>query len=610
MIDPVLRSLRPGWHVSVPALSAEAFLSRLKDRGWPAEEAFIAYQEWREFACPCLAREGCPGHGTQRVLLNSRLAGALESMNEPGDLQQYLRMLPELANGATPPWIEPQTKSEIEPGTAQALENRKTDRRNEKAPLSTPFWTVMTAMYGWADEAQKRQRLQNAEPAAWGQIREVGMSWEDVREVVQRDTLDREQTLTNFVPQQGLSQEDALAQLAHALEESGVSYFSWPAVTGAAPNEVQLLAAEVRHVNGELEDATGWKGPLLGLGGRMHLELGIERENSGVCFAGNPQLIRTGAKIVWTSFAHEWLHALDAQMSPRFDQKTWSQIQHTHQWFASDASKQSAQASNVEVGQAWKRLLSELNDPSLSVKERERLAREVVSGVRHRWTNAHNDVPELTEAVLRECAEPTETWSRQEAFLRLRPLIQQRTEIQRRRNHEKPPKEDNIDFNTEYAITDIEMAREFADRSKTNGSIWVQYRARLDRNTARHASLKQWGSYFQTPTEQAAFSFEAMLPVRPNRLCSDVDRNHHFLTYPLRPDVTHQKMAWKRFFRSATDWWNRQKYAFLPAPQPATAALNWGENTSLAARIRARRAQESRAAAARPAVPKKSVTPS
>lgn len=87
----------PGWSVHVPGVTAPEFLSRLEARGWPAEEAFIAYKEWRQFAGPGAARQN--SSAALLIQTRQRLGDFLET---PSDLQRYLEHFPRVALGH--PW--------------------------------------------------------------------------------------------------------------------------------------------------------------------------------------------------------------------------------------------------------------------------------------------------------------------------------------------------------------------------------------------------------------------------------------------------------------------------------------------------------------------------
>lgn len=561
------------WHVSLPNLSAGAFLDRLKERNWPPTEAFIAYTEWRVFAAPCLAREGCEGGGPERVAIHGRLAAALETLEHPEDLAAYRREFSAIAQGtAAPSWNPeltpiPKMGQWLRQGAASVLSHHHVfdEHLNERlTPGKTP-------------------------PTSWAHVREVGMDWADVHESVQRDALKRNQNLA-VEPAFGSPIEATLPMLMAALDEAGVPWLSWPAATGASAEEVERLAHEVHQVNAELAKTTGWSGPLLGLGGRVALDIGQDRSgNSGVCCVAKQCLIQTAPDIVWTAVAHEWLHALDSQMSSVKEPEIWKNTKTPRKWFASEAGQQVNTVAGVESGHseaalAWKTLLTQLKDPQLTFKQRERLAREAVQGLGDRWH--FPKTPGLQEAVVREAdAARQPGWDRSEAFARLRPLI-----AHSKRDNTPPPTADNIDFSTEYAVTDIEMVNDLRRRSVAQGSLWVQYRARLDKNNQQHENLKSWGGYFQEPCEQAAFSFEALLPPQAGRLASDVRQrfNQDNLTYPLPAEAVQQKLSWRRFFRSAALWWEKRCQAFQPPPPKADVqpeALQW------AARIQAHRMQ-------------------
>lgn len=124
---------------------------------------------------------------------------------------------------------------------------------------------------------------------------------------------------TNLTPpvsihsEKRITQKDAKLMLQDAVFETGlkslrVSLWDWE-----SPERLAATAVSLKAANQDLQQATGWSGAVLGLGGRVELTIGRPNVIQG---ANGLQISdasgRTQVITEWPSLGHEWFHAVDA----------------------------------------------------------------------------------------------------------------------------------------------------------------------------------------------------------------------------------------------------------------------------------------------------------
>lgn len=108
------------------------------------------------------------------------------------------------------------------------------------------------------------------------------------------------------------TQAQAQAELAAAMEETGLRSitFAWNQV--ASPQALFETAQRLRQANAALEKATGWQGQVLGLSGRLEWVMGSPDQRHAAKAAvkldnsGRYQMVSD-----WGSLSHEWFHVFD-----------------------------------------------------------------------------------------------------------------------------------------------------------------------------------------------------------------------------------------------------------------------------------------------------------
>lgn len=142
-----------------------------------------------------------------------------------------------------------------------------------------------------------------------------GMSWADVEAYWHRLSPDRSDEANSEARTTGWgidpTQQDmrrARVALLKAVQDSGLAGLRVPFPAWNDSINVLAVAKRVEESNALLQDLTGWKGPVLGLNGRVEwtvhnpLHLGI------TFYRGPDQTVLLSG---WEDLPHEWFHALD-----------------------------------------------------------------------------------------------------------------------------------------------------------------------------------------------------------------------------------------------------------------------------------------------------------
>lgn len=133
-----------------------------------------------------------------------------------------------------------------------------------------------------------------------------------------RPVVEAFQTLRADPSRAPLKEAVTMAQARQALVEAtsaaGLRALRIPLGNWQSPAHLQNLAQGLVLANDDLQQATGWQGRVLGLGGRMELTLGRpaladDRGAEGVAFGARDGRVQVISQ--WNTMGHEWLHGLD-----------------------------------------------------------------------------------------------------------------------------------------------------------------------------------------------------------------------------------------------------------------------------------------------------------
>lgn len=104
----------------------------------------------------------------------------------------------------------------------------------------------------------------------------------------------------------------AIENLGQAVGEAGFSSVKVPLSMWAGATKINLLADNIRQANNDLEMLTGWHGGVMGLNGRINYTVGIPY---GVATASINEYGNVFMQANMNSFAHEWMHGLEAAVA-------------------------------------------------------------------------------------------------------------------------------------------------------------------------------------------------------------------------------------------------------------------------------------------------------
>lgn len=536
-----------------PKQSTQDFLGRLEALGWPAAEAMMAYQEWRQFAFPEIRTAPAPQSSEAKMwALRTRVTAALEAMEGPEDWKRYTHHWPAVAAGKM-------DMASVKSSVGNTGPPKLTTKEAQELAV-----LLMEGMTPRSEAIVRLSSLPYKGLDRWDAIREVGMDWNDVWEVVAREAMPVPAVQDTY-----LDEGDGARLLKDAFVASGLASLSWPAATKRGGSVLALLGQHVAQANGELERQTGWSGQVLGQNGRVSLQLGRATDGcSGTCAAhtdATGSTISTRADVGWGPVAHEWLHALDNSMGQGMGVENAIALTQGKETPAAGTSTESKVALS-----AWKGLLNGLNQKEIEKDLRAELARQAVEGLCER----HGDSPEKAAAVQEEVASlGSPGWSRARALARLIPLTQ--------KSGDSPTL---AALRAEMVMTEIELVAAARDQGSVASSLWIQFADRFDQNLAAHhrnnAEAVGFKGYFKIRGEQAAHSFESLLP--SGSLISDVG-GARSLRYPLPLESVVHKKSWGSFFAATRPWWDADTALRAPVPPKTPIKVDF------VARLRARR---------------------
>lgn len=116
----------------------------------------------------------------------------------------------------------------------------------------------------------------------------------------------------------GLTMDQAIRALEDAARTSDLNTLRIHISVFTSPQKIWRVAQNLTQINKELQQATGWTGGVLGLGGRVELTLAAPK----ISASGVMRMLPGGRILISTKLSalvHEWFHALDAVSAQQAD---------------------------------------------------------------------------------------------------------------------------------------------------------------------------------------------------------------------------------------------------------------------------------------------------
>lgn len=179
-----------------------------------------------------------------------------------------------------------------------------------------------------------------------------------------------------------LTMAQAKKELSDAVIETGLAGVYVPIQIADNPDEIYILAKQLKMANKDLQLMTGWDGAVLGLNGRVVLDFS-QKGTSAV----TRKDVQTGLLHItssWENLAHEWHHAMDWAMMSSIQEKSWIPQLKTGLLSSSISDFDNSQNTKVKAKDpfnlysAQAELWQSINNPDLSSQERLKIMDEAV----------------------------------------------------------------------------------------------------------------------------------------------------------------------------------------------------------------------------------------
>lgn len=502
----------------LPFTEPAAFLDTCKAQGFTPVQARLLWEERGRFGYPEVHMAPRPAAQQRWDDLRQMASRALAQITSPADWEKY--------------WIN----------NAAALSRgsfAKKVKLEEKIRLSQAWVAdghdAMMSRDEWIDRLSVRHYYLTISPAEAS-----AETWDDVLEALVVDVFPLP------VPGPALS----LEELGAALTETGVQRLAWNLGTPATPLQFGRLAANLLQAQAELQQATGWKGPVLGMGGRVQIHLDTTthtRAYSGTALihpGEAPSLLLAG-RSGWRALAHEWLHIVDhlqlwadAADRPRFSRE----VAH------SEPLAISGDPAASPWGSVWQSRIEALRAPVMSAP------------LPHpdpavRWA-AHPDLLPPRALAQIQALQARSRPPARDALLRI---------IQGART---PQDADDGLLTAEVVLSELEVVA--AAHRGAPGSAWHNLEAHVAQKFQERARAKpklakdllDHAKYLGSAMEQVAFAFEASLP--PGAMICGWQSAERPALWPQAEDPAADPVAWRAFFTELAPWWEQLRQ---PAPE-------------------------------------------
>lgn len=450
-------------------------------------------------------------------------------------------------------------------------------------------WEVdgIWSMFGPGDDDDPdphRQRMQKAD--GWDGLWHVarGHAWPD-------STLFKEPPGPKESVPAG-SRRRAEARLQRTLMQCGLRGLSWPVDQPANPAHLNRLSDLLLDAQRVLQERTGWDGPVLGLGGFLHLALdahlplsgpqaffswrrNVRRRDDRVQRLGalngtlNVRLIMVlSLRSGMTAFAHEWFHALDSLLAISAGDTGRDGV--SEQW-KPDAP---FQVKRDDVEPSVRQAVDALNGFTRAFIEGpmpEHVVQAAAQEARDRWLQGfveENDPP-LYQAVLvqEDRALRAGTWSAEDALPRWQQAVQARF---LETGLVVDPTSEDVRFVVTYraglaAIQD-RLLREGGLSHPEGQPFWTAVQNLLSGWQVDHGLGAKWAGYPRLPHEMLAHAFESSF-ARPDLRIVETRSGHGTLRFPTGAEAAFHAPAWAALFEALRPWWNGLRDS-LPTDPP------------------------------------------
>lgn len=287
--------------VTAPAPVAQALPAA--DLGWSDGWGV----DWAAFERACRQRGFTPAQTHLAAVVSDRLRGALvmgPGARDDASVAAGLALREQLGKELV--------QAMASPATLLAFAETLTARvHEEEARLGAhaSFDAVgFLATVGWTEDDEHHARGLLAEakaPAA------DGMAWEDLRAVW------RDQAAALAVPGKGassLSWAQARVRLERAVADTGLGQLRVSAAVLSSPERADALATRLVGLQAEMSDRLGVTGPVLGLGGRVKLDLSqpLDLDTHGQVVPGPSGV---AMRTTLHALPHEHFHAMSALLT-------------------------------------------------------------------------------------------------------------------------------------------------------------------------------------------------------------------------------------------------------------------------------------------------------
>lgn len=507
------------------------FVQQCQDRGFDPSTAFMLYKELDAIAAPrVLNPERATGKDRQAIEIFQRLGTALLAVQSREDWLRYCSNFSKIVAGRSSDNEIPMTAlvtmaSDLVDVWAQYVPQESEQNLMERLTIMGP-----------------QQGLKLYRQAA------EGMTWTRLKMAMAHDAMG---TLLGMddprLPQSDDSFRTAQTNLDRVLQSTSVRSLRWNWIDGDGPAQRQALAQSLTNAQRELQERTGWDGPVLGLNGRLRLSFGNEHLNDGVmdAFEDRTAMIVTSATKGWTVVSHEWFHAFDQMLS---DTRRWGpDTTLSQRWsLPRPLAANEGAAEQRRTERALNALLTTLMIDPGKPQDQQRAWDSARASWGERMLQVHPWATKLVQDEQQRLKKGT--WTRKASIDAWRHGIGQ---------HQGTKDPARVIFFAEMVVSEIEFLTTAEHMPSRYGSVWRQFINRFDQNLRRHREVPRGHEtlgYFHRPAEALAHSFESTFGGQRSSI-TDVHAGQTGLRYPTAVEGRHHTKAWRTFFNETRHEW-------------------------------------------------------